>query len=130
MPPQSNTNTTSNLPDLISNQAAVDWELRQSCVFLVVHNCTTSLFQVNESDTDTIMRKEGQRVASIFPINHPPNIPLFEWLLGLFFQHFHPLWPTFPTGYFDKSNCPPELYLTLVIIGAHYGGKEANLFGR
>lgn len=112
-----------------TTSSTADWELRQSCVFLVVNSCTNS-FSHAEENTETLMRKEGERVASIFPIVHPPETCLFDWLLDLFFQHFHPLWPTFPPGYFDKSTCPPELFLTLAIIGAHYGGEDARLFGR
>jgi hypothetical protein len=120
---------TTRTGDVYTSPQTVEWELRQSCVFLVVHNCTNASYQADES-TDTLMRREGERVASVFPIVHPLGTHLFDWLLELFFQHFHPLWPTFPPGYFDRSTCHSELLLTLAIIGAHYGGEQASLFGR
>ena len=57
-----------------------------------------------------------------------PNV-LLQYV-GLYFQHFHPLWPLLCTTHFDARNTSGALLLTICAIGSMYGTPTAAQFGQ
>lgn len=106
----------------------------------IVSECT-SLGSVPAGAREALMERLSKETVALFRIPVPeirqrkadgslrwPN-NLFGWFVELYFKAFHDLWPLFHKASFKVSSVPPPLYLTIAIIGATYGTREAAEFG-